>query len=273
MAEKESLPKITKITTQKRKGRYNVFIDEHYAFPISEDVMIKFRIFKGMEIDKKLRAEILAADDVSKAYSKALAFLSGHLRTEHEIEQKLKEKEIPEPTIQATLVRLRDLNLVDDEQYAESYVRTMARTSDKGPIVILRNLRQKGVLENDIDQGLAEYPDEDQVQNGIEIAKKLAHHYQREPLTKMKQKVRQGLMTKGFSGDVISQILEQTHFEADPELENEKLNAEFAKVWRRNRRYVFSQRKMRTKRTLYGKGFSIDAINVLLEQQTDSEEI
>lgn len=272
MAEKEALPKITKITTQKRKERYNVFIDDHYAFPISEDVMIKFRIFKGMEVDKKLREEILAADDVSKAYSRALAYLSGHLRAEQEVQKKLREKEIPEPTIQATLAKLRDLNLVNDEQYAESYVRTMARTSDKGPIVIKRSLRQKGVLENDIERGLAEYSDEDQVTNGVEIAKKLAHHYQREPLSKMRQKVYQGLMTKGFSGDIITQVLDQTHFEADPELENEKLNMEFAKVWRRNRRYNFSQRKLRTKRTLYGKGFKIDAINGLIEQQTDSEQ-
>ena len=67
MTEKKAVPKVTKITTQKREGRYNVFLDDQYAFPISEDVMIKYRIFKGMEIDKQLQEEILAADDVSKA--------------------------------------------------------------------------------------------------------------------------------------------------------------------------------------------------------------
>lgn len=269
MAEKETTPKVTKITTQKREGRYNVYLDDHYAFPISEDVMIKYRIFKGMEIDKKLQAEILAADDVSKAYSRALTYLSGHLRTEKEVEQKLRKNEIPEPTIEATLKKLRELDLVDDLQYAASYVRTMARTSDKGPIVIKRNLRTKGVLENDIETGLREYSAEDQVENGIEIGEKLSHRYRREPVSKMKQKVRQGLMMKGFTGDVITQILDQMHFEIDPELEDEKLKSEFEKVWHRNRRYAFSQRKMRTKRTLYGKGFQSDAINQLLDQQED----
>lgn len=269
MTEKKAVPKVTKITTQKREGRYNVFLDDQYAFPISEDVMIKYRIFKGMEIDKQLQEEILAADDVSKAYSRALAFLSGHLRTEKGIQQKLREKEIPEPTIEATLKKLRELNLVDDLQYAQSYVRTMARTSDKGPIVITRNLRTKGILENDIEQALLEYPADDQVANGIEIGEKLSHHYRRDPVSKMKQKVRQGLMTKGFTGDVITQILEQMEFEIDPDLEDEKLKSEFEKVWNRNRRYAFSQRKMRTRRTLYGKGFQSDAINRLIDEQED----
>lgn len=271
MTDKQVLPKVTKITAQKRQGRYNVFLDDHYAFPISEDVMIKFRIFKGMEIDDQLQAKILAADDVSKAYTRALAFLSGHLRTEKEIKQKLQENEIPETTIEATLKKLRGLNLVNDLQYAGSYVRTMARTSDKGPIVIRRNLRAKGVLENDIDEGLREYPEEQQVENGVEIAEKLSHRYRRDPVSKMKQKVRQGLMTKGFSGDVITQILAKTHFEMNPELEDEKLQNEFIKVWHRNRRYPFMQRKLRTKRTLYSKGFQSDDINRLLDQQVDSQ--
>lgn len=34
---------ITKIEAQKRKGRFNVYVDGQYAFPISEEVLIKYR--------------------------------------------------------------------------------------------------------------------------------------------------------------------------------------------------------------------------------------
>ena len=61
--------KITKIMAQKRSGRYNVYLDDKYAFPISESVMIKFSVFKGMEVDDALAAEMIAADDISKAYT------------------------------------------------------------------------------------------------------------------------------------------------------------------------------------------------------------
>lgn len=74
--------KVTKIVAQKRAGRYNIYLDEQYAFPISESVMIKFRVFKGMEVDEQLQAAMIAADDVSKAYTRALDYLSHQLRTE-----------------------------------------------------------------------------------------------------------------------------------------------------------------------------------------------
>ena len=60
--------KITMIEAQKRKGRFNVYVDGAYAFPISENVMIKYRIFKGMEIDDELKEELVNADDISKLY-------------------------------------------------------------------------------------------------------------------------------------------------------------------------------------------------------------
>ena len=75
--------KVTKIVAQKRAGRYNIYLDEQYAFPISESVMIKFRVFKGMEVDEQLQAAMIAADDVSKAYTRALDYLSHQFMTSY----------------------------------------------------------------------------------------------------------------------------------------------------------------------------------------------
>ncbi len=44
------MPNITKITTQKkRKDRYNIFVDEKYAFSVDEEVLLKFHLKKGMD--------------------------------------------------------------------------------------------------------------------------------------------------------------------------------------------------------------------------------
>lgn len=42
--------KVTKIVAQKRAGRYNIYLDEQYAFPIGESVMIKFRVLSLIHI-------------------------------------------------------------------------------------------------------------------------------------------------------------------------------------------------------------------------------
>ena len=43
------MPIITKISTQKRKGRYNIFIDNEYAFSVSERTLAEKRLLKGIE--------------------------------------------------------------------------------------------------------------------------------------------------------------------------------------------------------------------------------
>ncbi|EPC72337.1 regulatory protein RecX, partial [Lacticaseibacillus paracasei subsp. paracasei Lpp71] len=38
------MSEITKITAQKRRGRYNIFIDGTYAFPVSETTLVDYRL-------------------------------------------------------------------------------------------------------------------------------------------------------------------------------------------------------------------------------------
>ena len=48
---------ITKISAQKRPGRYNIFLDEQYAFPVSEEVLIKYGLRKGIVLDEAAQDE------------------------------------------------------------------------------------------------------------------------------------------------------------------------------------------------------------------------
>ena len=81
------MPNITKITTQKkRKDRYNIFVDEKYAFSVDEEVLLKFHLKKGMELDDLLLAEIQFHDEIQKAFTDALNYLSYQIeRSESEI--------------------------------------------------------------------------------------------------------------------------------------------------------------------------------------------
>ena len=77
------------ITAQKKAGRYNVFLNGEYAFPISEETFIHFRLSKGMEITGALLEEIGEYETSAEAYNKALNFLTGQLRTQDEVAKKL----------------------------------------------------------------------------------------------------------------------------------------------------------------------------------------
>ena len=139
--------KITMIQTQKKAGRFNIYINDKYAFPVSESVLIKYRLHKGQELDENLIEEIKLADDISKGYNAALNYLSYQLRTRKEVEDKLHSLDIHEDYIPEIINKLIDLDLINDKTYAESYVRTMMNTSDKGPKVIRLMDRNKALGE------------------------------------------------------------------------------------------------------------------------------
>ncbi|BAP85215.1 regulatory protein RecX [Paucilactobacillus hokkaidonensis JCM 18461] len=259
--------KITKIGMQKRPGRYNIFLDEKYAFSVSESVLINFRLAKDMEIDGQLEKLILADDDVAKAYSKALNYLAHQLRAESEVITKLKELELDDNVIDEVMQKLREQNLIDDQNYADSYVRTIMLTSDKGPSVIRQNLRQKKIGENLIDQALQQYPEDALLENGTKLAEKQLKHYHHFPVKVRLQKVRQSMMIKGFKGDLITQILNNITIKEDPDEEWENMKAQAQKLWQRNRKYAFRERILRTKRSLFGKGYSTEFINRWIEEQ------
>ena len=139
------MAKISKIEAQKRKGRYNIYLDGKYAFPVAESVLIQFRLMKGTELDEKQITAIATADQQAKAYSRMLDYLSYQMRTESDIVKKLKEIDTPEEFVEPILKKLRGQQLIDDHAYAASYVRTMINTDLKGPGVIRQQDRKSVV--------------------------------------------------------------------------------------------------------------------------------
>lgn len=257
--------KITAIQAQKQKQRYNIYIDGHYSFPVSEVVLVQFQLHKGMEITKNQIDKIINADTVSKAYNKALNYLSYQLRTEKEMIQYLHKHSITDSQIDEILHRLRDQGYLNDLEYAKSYVRTMAKTSDKGPKIIIQNLRAKGILENNIEISLAEFPLENQIQNAKKIIQKINHQYRHDAYKLRIRKIQNRLFTKGFTNDVIQEALEQVEIPLDHNQEQGQLQLQAQKLNRRYQQLPSFQRKQKVKLALYRKGFSIDDINQFMD--------
>ena len=44
---------ITKIEAQKKKGRYNIYLNDAFAFGVDQATVVKFALFKGTELTKE----------------------------------------------------------------------------------------------------------------------------------------------------------------------------------------------------------------------------
>ncbi len=162
---------VTRIS--KGKGPfYRVDLSEGEALQVSEDVLVRYRLLKGRELDEETIQEIKKSSGADFGFHLAMNYLSYQLRSEKEIRTYLKEKEILQEDRNKIVARLKELDLVDDLVYGESYVRTNMRLSDKGPKKLAQQMQQKGLQPEIIEQALSQYTFEDQVQNAHQTAEK-----------------------------------------------------------------------------------------------------
>jgi len=255
---------ITKITTQKRKGRYNIFINDKYAFPVSENTLIQFQLAKGLELSDEDIEHIQAGEVVAQANSLALNYLSFQPRTVAELRKHLLEGEIPESVIPQVIQRLTELNYLDDAQYARQYIEERLRLGDKGPTVLRQKLRQKGIRDDLVQAALDEVDPNAWIELGQTVAEKLQTKQHHRAHHDAVRRVQQGLMQKGFSSDDIAKIMADLPWEDTAGEEQEELVRQAEKQWRQKRQYQGYERRQKVKQALYRKGFDLDAIDQVL---------
>jgi regulatory protein len=262
---------ITKITVQqKNQERYNIFMDfgkgEEYAFSVDEDTLIKFKLKKGLEVDSFLMAEIQYQDDIRKGYHLAVNFLAKRMRSEGEVRHYLAEKEIDEPIINEVILKLYEYNFLDDREYAKAYVRTQKNTTDKGAELIRKELREKWIGENLIEEALNEYPFEAQMDTALKVSEKYLSKNRLESERTLKLKLEQLLLRKGFSFDVIQAVLSEVNVEKNDEEEMAAIQHHGEKLKRKYDKFTGYEFEQKMKQALYRKGFSIDLIEKYLRE-------
>lgn len=146
----------------------------------------------------------------SQALNLAYFFLKFRLRTEKEIRnyliRKSKKQSFSNETIDKIIIRLKDLNLIDDKKFLEAYIESRNRNKQKSQFVLRLELIKLGINESIIN----EYFDNHSI-NESDLAKKaLDKHcsrWQNISKEKRRQKAVQFLLRRGFGFDVIKKTL------------------------------------------------------------------
>jgi len=101
-----------------------------------------------------------AADESDKRAEQAralcLRLLTARARTRAELEAQLVKRGYPDDVSTSVLDRLAQVGLVDDEDFAEQWVRSRRQNAGKGKRALAAELRNKGVDSELIDSALAD---------------------------------------------------------------------------------------------------------------------
>lgn len=193
--------KITSIKQQvKRSDRYSVFVDDAYAFSLSESGLIQSGLASGRELDAAELKQLKQLAGMDKAYGQALRYVAMRQRSEWELQAYLARKEVDKPAAQEIIRRLRDLNLLNDLDFARAWVanRRLLKSTSKRRLRL--ELKLKRVPEDIIDQALTEdqTDERDTLRDLIE---------KKRPRYPDQQKLMQYLARQGFSYDDIKAAL------------------------------------------------------------------
>lgn len=267
---------ITKISVQKHnKDRYSIFTDngsgEEYAFSVDEDVLIKHQLKKGMELDDLSVTEMLYQDDIRKAYNSAINYLAHRMRSEGEVRDYLKKKEIAEPVIQEAILKLKQFKFLNDEEFSAAFVRTQLNTTDKGPEVIKKELKEKGISPDIISRAIEEVSFDDQLEKAIKLSEKYAQKNNKDSSRILKQKIEQMLQRKGYSFAIIRAALEETEVEKEEDSEMDALRYQGEKLHNKHARLSGREYRQKMKMALYRKGFPMDLIDEFIAEKEREE--
>ena len=146
------------------------------------------------------------------ARAKALDLLLYKTRTEKELYDKLTEREYSPEEAADALDYVRSYGYVNDEDYARRYV--MTNGGKKGKAAVRRELREKGVDEEYIENALEEMPDEREVLMELLVKKAGDPHRMDE---KEYRRCFGFFVRRGFSQGAVVSVLKTYQSEADTE--------------------------------------------------------
>jgi len=86
------MSEVTAIEPQKKKERFNIFVDGKFAFGLDAETLVKSGLKVGQEISEKEIEKLVFENEVRKLMEKALHFLSFRPRSESEVSQYLRRR-------------------------------------------------------------------------------------------------------------------------------------------------------------------------------------
>ncbi len=159
------MPTITKISPQKkRQGYYNIYIDGKYSLALSELDLATFGLSIDQFINDSYLLELKNAQTQAKSYYFALSYLALRPRSILEVKNYLITRRAISPTdTDKTISRLLSEKYLDDNAFAEMWVRNRTLLSPKSLPILRMELASKGIDKDIINDVLLSINEDSQL--------------------------------------------------------------------------------------------------------------
>ncbi|MDR0955877.1 MAG: RecX family transcriptional regulator [Candidatus Nomurabacteria bacterium] len=195
--------KISKISAAvKTPGRYNIFVNQIYAFSLDELQLVEIGLKVGAEISPDDLAKFKNESAFGKNYVRAVDLISRRARSEKELRDYARRKMWTDENTERVVARLKSRGYLNDAKFAAGFVRSRANLKTYSRRRMILELRKKGISSEIIDSVLADGGDYDELEALKKLVRKRRARYD-DP-----RKFTQYLLRQGFRYDDVKKVLE-----------------------------------------------------------------
>lgn len=201
---------VTNISYSKSKEVFEVVFEDETKLLLNYNIFEKYKVSVDMDFSETEIQEMKYFSDIERAKSRAINYISGKLKTKYEVRLKLKEKDFTEDIIDEVIDILEKEEYLNDRLYCEVFIEDKKQLNGYGKNKIKSLLIQKGISKSIFEDFLDEFEYEEEFDNALKMGiKKLNLLSNEEDVFKKKQKLINYLAYRGFSFDVINDVLRE----------------------------------------------------------------
>jgi len=203
------MPIITSIKPQKNGKRVNIYLDDKFSFGLDLDNFVLSGLKAGDELSKIEVGDMINKAEYKKISDKLLRFSVLRPRSEKEINNWLQKYKIPLSFQKKLIVKLKKLDLINDEKFAKWWIEQRLQFRYKSKRELVFELKMKGVDKDIVARVIGEL-----VNSGNEdvmaekLLKKKEYRWNKLPSYEKKTKMKEYLARKGFAWDTIKKVVD-----------------------------------------------------------------
>ena len=146
--------KIKEITY--KDDRALIILDSEKKLEIPLSIFYKYQLSLKEEISENDFQALELEAEIFQGERKALDFLARRIRSSLEVKNYLKRKKISDEIIEKIIKKLRELNYINDYDFAVKYIQYKLRQKEVGVHLLRKELLLKGIKKEDLEQALEE---------------------------------------------------------------------------------------------------------------------
>jgi regulatory protein len=197
--------RITAIEPQARHPqRRNVFVDGEFALGMDAEAVLASDLFVGRELSTDELSQLRRAGEEQHAYERALRLLTYRPRSRAEIRRRLQAQQTSPETIARVLERLEAQGLLNDAEFARYWVENREQFHPRSGQALRQELRRHGVDADIVAEAIS---DENDAEQAILVGRKKVSSLRKADFATFRTKLGQFLQRRGFSYDVIREVV------------------------------------------------------------------